>query len=87
MPKDAHIPTRMCVVCMQMSPKKDLIRLMQTQNGNILIDFSQKKGGRGVWIHKSKECIDLAKKRKSLERKFKKQIPDNIFEELNKIVS
>lgn len=87
MPKDAHIPTRMCVVCMQMSPKEDLIRLIHNQSGNIIIDFSQKKGGRGVWIHKSKDCISLAKKRKSLERKFKKQIPDNIFEELNKIVS
>lgn len=87
MEKTTHVPTRMCIVCMQMKPKSELIRLTKDLKGHIIIDYTQKRGGRGVWIDKSKECIDLLKKRKSLEKKFRSPIPNEIFEELNKVVN
>lgn len=87
MAKSTHIPTRMCIVCMQMKPKNELIRLIKKQNGKIVIDYSQKMGGRGVWVDKSNECISQLKKRKSLERKFHSVISDEIYEELSKIAN
>ena len=87
MTKTSHIPTRMCVVCMQMKPKADLIRLVKDSKGNIIIDYSQKMGGRGVWVDKCPECIQLLKKHKCLERKFQSNVPNEIFEELSKIAN
>ena len=86
MAKSTHIPTRMCIVCMQMKPKSELLRLIKQPDGSIIIDRKQKLGGRGVWIDKSHECVDLLKKKKALERKFKCLIPQNLFEEINKAI-
>ena len=82
--KSEHIPTRMCVVCMQMKPKSDLLRLTKLENGQIVVDKSQKRGGRGVWVDKNAECISNLRKRKCLERKFKSNIDEKLFEEINK---
>lgn len=84
--KSNHIPTRQCVVCMQMKPKEDLIRLIKLQNGKIVVDKTQKAGGRGVWVDKNKNCLSQLKKRKSLERKFKCSIDNELFEELNRVI-
>ena len=83
----SHIPTRMCVVCMNMKPKDQMIRLTKNKFGNIVVDYKQKLGGRGVWIDLSNECISLLKKRKSLERKFKCAIPNEIYEEISKYLN
>ena len=66
MKQSNHIPTRMCIVCMQMKPKM---------------------GGRGVWIDKTPDCVALLKKRKCLERKFKCVIPEELYEEINKLIN
>lgn len=84
--KTSHIPTRMCVVCMQMKPKSELLRLVKNKQGKIIIDKSKKLDGRGVWVDKKQECISQLKKRKSLERKFGSSVPEEIFEEINKIL-
>ena len=83
--KSAHIPTRQCIVCMQMKPKSELIRLVKMPRG-IIIDKKQKLDGRGVWVDRNIECIKNLKKRKALERKFKCAINDELYEEIYKFV-
>lgn len=87
MKQSNHIPTRMCIVCMQMKSKKDLIRLTKNNQGEIVIDHNYKMGGRGVWIDKTPDCVALLKKRKCLERKFKCVIPEELYEEINKLIN
>ena len=65
--QEKHIPLRMCVVTREMLPKKDLIRIVKTENG-LVIDKTQKMQGRGFWISKDKDVIEQAKKRKSLNK-------------------
>ena len=87
MTKSTHVPTRLCIVCMQMKPKKDLIRPTKNSEGKIVIDAKQKMGGRGVWLDNSSQCISMLKKRKCLERKFKCAIPDELYEEIFKLAN
>lgn len=81
MPKENKIPLRMCIVTREMLPKSQLIRLVKTNNG-IEIDNGKKIAGRGVYISNSKEVWDLAKKRKVLNRAFKCNIDNSIYEKL-----
>ncbi len=76
-------PKRMCVVCRQMFDKTDLIRVVKTPTGEILIDKSGRLNGRGAYICKNEECINNAKKRKSFERAFEiNAIDEELFEKL-----
>lgn len=76
-------PKRMCVVCRQMFDKTDLIRVVKTPTGEILIDKSGRLNGRGAYICKNEGCINNAKKRKSFERAFEiNAIDEELFEKL-----
>ena len=76
-------PKRMCVVCRQMFDKADLIRVVKTPTGEILIDKSGRLNCRGAYICKNEECINNAKKRKSFERAFEiNAIDEELFEKL-----
>lgn len=76
-------PNRMCVVCRQMFDKTDLIRVVKTPTGEILIDTTGRLNGRGAYVCKNEECINNAKKRKSFERAFEiKAIDEVLFDEL-----
>ena len=83
---EKHIPLRMCVATREMLPKSQLIRLVKTQDG-IKIDDAKKISGRGVYISKSTEAFQLAKKRKVLNRAFKCNIDDSIYEKLEEYVN
>lgn len=83
---EKHIPLRMCVATREMLPKSQLIRLVKTQDG-IKIDDAKKISGRGVYISKSIEAFQLAKKRKVLNRAFKCNIDDSIYEKLEEYVN
>ena len=63
MSKQKRIPERMCVACRQMKPKNQLVRIVNTDNG-VVIDESGKLNGRGVYLCKSKECIEKSVKNK-----------------------
>ena len=62
------IPMRKCVGCQEMKEKKSLIRVVKTAEGDIILDDTGKKNGRGAYICKSLECFKKAKKTKALER-------------------
>ncbi len=74
------IPDRMCISCREMKPKKELLRIVSDKEGNIFLDTTGRANGRGAYICKSDECILKAKKIKALERTFKRQMPEDIWE-------
>ncbi len=78
------IPMRKCVGCNEMKPKKELVRVMKDGEGNISLDFTGRKNGRGAYVCKSAECLQLARKRGGLERSFSMKIPPEVYEELQK---
>ena len=66
MPK--KIPMRMCVGCREMRPKKELIRIVRSPEGEISIDMKGKKSGRGAYICYNEQCLARALKQKQLDR-------------------
>lgn len=83
------IPMRQCVGCNEMKSKKEMLRILKTPEDEILLDDTGKKNGRGAYICRNKECFELARKNKGLERSFKRavssQIYDNLLKEFEKI--
>ena len=78
------IPQRKCIGCNQMKNKKELIRILKTQDDEIVIDTTGKKNGRGAYICASMDCLNKAIKSKGLERSLKCQIPSDVYEALKK---
>ena len=77
--KPKKIPLRMCVGCMQMRPKAELIRIVKETSGDISLDPSGKKNGRGAYICKNEKCLENAIRTKKLQRTFNTVIPDEVF--------
>ena len=80
------IPMRQCVGCGEMKAKKELIRVLKTEEG-VLLDATGKKNGRGAYICANPECLKKARKSKGLERSLKASIPDEVYENLEKEMS
>ena len=76
------IPLRKCTGCGEMKPKKELLRVLLTPEGEITIDDTGKKNGRGAYLCKSLSCFEKAKKQKGLERSLRTQIPEEIYAKL-----
>ena len=81
------IPMRKCVVTQERFPKKDLIRVVRTPEQTIEIDLTGKKNGLGAYISKSLETLALAKKNKALQRALETEIPDEVYQELEAIIT
>ena len=80
------ISMRQCVGCGEMKAKKELIRVIKTEE-EILIDATGKKNGRGAYICADPECLKKARKSKGLERSIKIAIPDAVYDNLEKEMS
>lgn len=76
------IPLRQCVGCGEMRGKKDMIRVLRTAEGQICLDATGKKNGRGAYICRSRDCLQKARKNKGLERSFKMSISGGVYETL-----
>ena len=79
-----RIPLRQCIGCGEMKGKKDMMRVLRTAEGEICLDATGKKNGRGAYVCKSGECLKLARKNKGLERSFKISIPKEMYDTLEK---
>ena len=77
---------RMCVACRQMKDKRSLIRVVKYKEGNISIDETGKKNGRGAYVCKEPECFAKLKKQKSLNKAFKCNIDDEILSQIEEEV-
>ena len=80
---EKKIPMRQCLGCREMKPKKELIRVVRSPEGEISLDFKGKASGRGAYICPDPQCLKKAVKSKALERAFSAQIPPEIYEKLN----
>ena len=78
------IPMRQCVGCGEMKNKKDMMRVLKTADGSIVLDTTGRKNGRGAYLCMNRECLMKAVKNKGLERSFKMSIPREIYENLEK---
>ena len=74
--------TRMCIVCRNTYNKKNMLRIVKTSSGEILIDKEGKANGRGAYICNNPKCIEQVKKQKILNRAFKVEFPVSIYEKL-----
>ena len=78
------IPLRQCVGCGEMKSKKELIRILKTEEEGFILDFTGKKNGRGAYICRNAECLKAAKKSKGLDRSFKMTVSDDVYDSLTK---
>lgn len=77
--KPKKIPMRMCLGCNEMKPKKELIRVVKSPEGEISLDFTGKKSGRGAYICRSGECFEKARKARRFEKSFSCRIDESIY--------
>lgn len=85
--KTKKIPMRTCVVTHELLPKKDLLRIVATKEGEVFVDETGKKNGRGAYIKKDLEVLEKAKKTKVLDKKLEVNIPDSLYQEIEEIIS
>ncbi|MCI1965547.1 MAG: YlxR family protein [Oscillospiraceae bacterium] len=76
------VPLRMCAGCGQMKPKKELVRVVKSPEGEISLDLVGRKPGRGAYVCKSAECLKAARKARRLEKAFSCRIPDEVYDRL-----
>ena len=77
------IPMRQCLGCREMKPKKELIRVVRSPEGDISLDFRGKAPGRGAYICPDAQCLKKAVRARALEKAFSAQIPEEVYEKLN----
>lgn len=77
---------RMCIACRQMREKRDLLRIVKDKDGNIFIDETGKKNGRGAYICKNEECLKNLIKQKSLNKAFKCEINSDVYLSLQEAI-
>lgn len=85
--KVKKIPLRMCTGCMEMKPKKELIRIVKTPEGEVCVDLTGKKSGRGAYICKTIECLEKSFKAKRLSRNLDTPISEEIYDKLKEEIS
>ena len=86
-------PMRKCMGCMQMFPKKELVRVVRTKTGDgeddyeISLDLTGKKAGRGAYICKNLSCLQMARKAKRISRALDCAIPDTVYDTMEQEMS
>lgn len=80
--KPKKIPMRMCLGCGEMKPKRELIRAVKSNEGEISLDLTGKKNGRGAYICKNAECLRLARKGRRFEKSFQCKISDEVYDSM-----
>lgn len=85
--KIKKIPMRTCVITREKKEKKDLLRVVRTPEGEVIVDLTGKSNGRGAYITKSLEVLEKAKKTKALDRHLEVEIPSSIYQEIENIIN
>ena len=93
--KTKKVPMRKCSGCLNMFPKKELVRVVKSpdkkdEDGNVLekgcvsLDLTSKKPGRGAYVCKNKECLKKARKAKRIERSLETEIPSEVYDQMER---
>jgi len=80
------VPLRRCAGCNEQKPKKEFVRVVRTPEGEIRLDLVGKMNGRGVYLCPDAACLKKARKAKRLERSLEVEIPDEIWESLERMI-
>ena len=80
------IPLRRCIVTKEQLPKKELLRIVRDKDGNVFPDITGKANGRGAYIKKDLNTLNIATDKKILERALEVKIDDSVYEEIEKII-
>ncbi|MDP4107940.1 MAG: YlxR family protein [Bacillota bacterium] len=86
MNKPKKVPMRKCVATGEMKPKKELVRIVRSKEGDVSIDLTGKKSGRGAYLSKDREAVLLAKKKNTLSNHLEVTIDDKIYDELLELI-
>ena len=76
------IPQRQCMGCRERKAKRDMIRVVRTTEGSVMLDFSGKLNGRGAYVCPNPECLKKAQKSKALDRCLEVTIPQEVYDRL-----
>lgn len=80
--KQKKIPLRKCISCGENKSKKELLRIVKTNENQVLVDLTGKVNGRGAYICPSKSCFELAHKNRKISRALQMEIDDELYEKL-----
>lgn len=80
------IPLRRCVVTKEQLPKQELLRIVKDKEGNITVDQTGKLNGRGAYIKKDIDVLNLAKSKNTLSRALEVTIPEEVYQEIENII-
>ncbi|GAE91577.1 nucleic-acid-binding protein [Gracilibacillus boraciitolerans JCM 21714] len=86
MTKKRKVPLRKCVVTQEMLPKQSLIRVVKTREGEVSVDPTGKKNGRGAYVSKDIKVIEQAEKNGALEKHLEIKVPETIYQELRTLI-
>ncbi|MDO4748180.1 MAG: YlxR family protein [Eubacteriales bacterium] len=78
------VPLRKCTGCNQMKEKRELVRVVRSPQGEVSLDLTSKKPGRGAYICKDIECLKLARKAKRIERALECTISPELYDSMEK---
>ena len=81
---EKKIPQRQCMGCRERKAKREMIRVVRCTDGTVSLDFSGKLNGRGAYICPRLQCLQKARKAKSLERSLEVAIPEEVYNRLEK---
>lgn len=85
--KQKKIPMRTCVITKEKLPKQELIRVVRTPDGTVIIDEKGKVNGRGAYLKKDLEVLKKAKASKILNKHLEIEVPDEVFEKLGSMIN
>ncbi len=78
------VPLRQCIGCGEMKSKKEMVRILKTESGEIVLDATGRKNGRGAYLCPSMDCFHKAVKGRGIERSFKMAVPKEVYAALEK---
>ena len=81
------IPLRRCVVTKEQLPKQELLRIVKNKENTVFVDLTGKANGRGAYIKKDVNVLKIAKDKKILERALEAQINEEVYEEIEKVIT
>ena len=81
------IPMRRCLATNQSFPKKELLRIVRTPEGEVKVDLTGKLNGKGAYISRSMEALELARKKKVLAKALEAEIPDSVYEQIEQVIN
>ncbi|MBC7186265.1 MAG: YlxR family protein [Calditrichaeota bacterium] len=81
-----HLPLRTCVGCRQVREKRRLLRIVRASDGTLTVDDEGTAPGRGAYVCRNAACVQLARKRRALDRSLRIHVPESLYDALSKIV-